>query len=324
MNKIKFEAYLREKLVVLKQSEIDEIINEYLQHIDMRRAEGVSEEQAILDFGDLNVLVSEILDAYKIDTNRNQFDDFSITVKRWLHVGLDYINKIANSLMNRQGSEIVALIVEFIIVIILLVAIGSTIDIVATLIVRTTYYGPYAITRIISFVVRILSSLLNLMISLSVLYWFANERIIKFKSKDLKSSNQDILKTKLNLSSQDDGNNSKKDVQHDQSDFVQDNIDADEINNIEKDKAILQAQINDRTFGQMLFDGNMKILRVIMLVILIPMIVTGVFLAIAFIVIVYNTILGYGSIGISLILSGILLIFFYILINLIKFVSGGK
>ena len=54
------------------------------------------------------------------------------------------------------------------------------------------------------------------------------------------------------------------------------------------------------------------------------MIVVGVFLGIAFVIVVYNTIIGYGSIGISLILSGVFLMYFYLLTVGINFVSGGK
>ncbi len=67
MNKLKFEAYLRSELSILQNDEIDEIVSEYLQHIDMKVLEGVSEEEAIADFGDLNDLVDDLLSAYKID-----------------------------------------------------------------------------------------------------------------------------------------------------------------------------------------------------------------------------------------------------------------
>lgn len=317
MNKIKFEAFLRDKLAVLQQSEIDEIINEYLQHIDMRTAEGLSEEEAIKDFGDLNILVMEILDAYKIDTKHNEFEDFSNTFKKWLNKALDYINIIANSIMSRSGREIVSLIIEFILIIILLAAISWTIDIVFNNFIRL-FYNRLFVFRFMILLAELLKIILNLTISLSILYWFANERIIKFESK----TSVQTIKPKVVMKQKKD---SKDNIIQRDEDLTNDNKpEAVKSVNIEAEKSSVSTQASEKSFGQMLFDGNLLIIRVIMLVVLIPMIVVGVFLGIAFVTIVYNTIIGFGSLGLSITLSGVILIYFYILTLMIQFVSGGK
>ena len=54
MDKKTFIRELKLALSVLKQEELDDIISEYEQHIDMKQANGLTEEDAIADFGSLN------------------------------------------------------------------------------------------------------------------------------------------------------------------------------------------------------------------------------------------------------------------------------
>ena len=74
MTKKDFLDKLRGKLEILKSDEVEDIINEYSEHIDEKVKSGVSEEDAILEFGDFNELVTNILDAYKINKNYNIFN----------------------------------------------------------------------------------------------------------------------------------------------------------------------------------------------------------------------------------------------------------
>lgn len=67
MTRQEFLGFLNKRLQVLKQQEREDILSEYEQHIMMRMENGLSEEDAIKDFGNLEELVSEILDAYHVD-----------------------------------------------------------------------------------------------------------------------------------------------------------------------------------------------------------------------------------------------------------------
>lgn len=60
---------LGKKLAVLQEDELRDIMNEYEQHIDMRIQSGLSEEEAIADFGSLGELAAEILEAYHVRTD---------------------------------------------------------------------------------------------------------------------------------------------------------------------------------------------------------------------------------------------------------------
>jgi hypothetical protein len=56
---------------MLNNAERDDLISEYAQHIDMKVASGLSEEDAIADFGDPEELIKELLDVYHLNPNYN-------------------------------------------------------------------------------------------------------------------------------------------------------------------------------------------------------------------------------------------------------------
>ena len=59
MNKTEFLDELKNGLAVLEEKEQQDILEEYTQHIDMKMERGLSEEEAIGDFGDLGQLAAE-------------------------------------------------------------------------------------------------------------------------------------------------------------------------------------------------------------------------------------------------------------------------
>jgi len=75
MNKTEFLAALEARLRVLDKREINDIIDEYAQHIDMKLASGMAEADAIGDFGSLDELAAEILTAYHINPAYDEKDN---------------------------------------------------------------------------------------------------------------------------------------------------------------------------------------------------------------------------------------------------------
>lgn len=65
-NKESFLKELQSRLAVLEEAEQQDILAEYAQHIDLRVAGGLTEEEAIRDFGDIDQLAAEILGAYHV------------------------------------------------------------------------------------------------------------------------------------------------------------------------------------------------------------------------------------------------------------------
>ena len=67
MTKKAFLKELEDRLQMLDEKERKDMIEEYSQHISMRMESGMKEEEAIDDFGDINDLIAEILEAYHLD-----------------------------------------------------------------------------------------------------------------------------------------------------------------------------------------------------------------------------------------------------------------
>lgn len=65
-NKESFLKTLQSRLAVLEEAEQQDILAEYAQHIDLRVGSGLTEEEAIRDFGDIDQLTAEILGAYHV------------------------------------------------------------------------------------------------------------------------------------------------------------------------------------------------------------------------------------------------------------------
>lgn len=72
MTETEFLEHLRKKLHVLKENERDDILSEYAQHIELKMESGLSEAEAIGDFGNLDELAAEILDAYHVNPDYNK------------------------------------------------------------------------------------------------------------------------------------------------------------------------------------------------------------------------------------------------------------
>lgn len=66
MDKREFISELEQALSVLQEEELRDILDEYEQHIDMKVESGLTESEAIEDFGSLTQLTAEILEAYHV------------------------------------------------------------------------------------------------------------------------------------------------------------------------------------------------------------------------------------------------------------------
>lgn len=97
MNKEQFLQELESRLKILDHAERQDMLSEYSQHIDMKVQSGMSEKEAIEDFGDVNHLVEEILEVYHIDPEYRVVEQGEKTKNS---IG----NKMENSLKNGKAS----------------------------------------------------------------------------------------------------------------------------------------------------------------------------------------------------------------------------
>lgn len=96
MNKEEFLKTIEKELSILNEKERQDIINEYKDTIEEKVKHGQTEEEAVKDFGDLDELVSGILDAYKINPEYNHKEEGSFS--KFTEEGEKLIKKGASKL----------------------------------------------------------------------------------------------------------------------------------------------------------------------------------------------------------------------------------
>lgn len=110
MKKEEFIKILKEKLDILEESEIEDIIEEYSGYIEEKIKSGMKEEDAIKDFGDIDELSTELLKAYKINVSKNQKE------KNWITSIADqfilWMDKVIKVFSIKSGKEIIKIIIE--------------------------------------------------------------------------------------------------------------------------------------------------------------------------------------------------------------------
>lgn len=117
MKKNKFLKELRIRLISLDEEEIDNIIKDYRNRIDDKINTGISEEEVINDFGDIDNLAKEILKTNKFNGNYqdtktiNSFSSFANKV-------IDFFQKIVDSFSNKKGEDLANLIIKFVLIIV--------------------------------------------------------------------------------------------------------------------------------------------------------------------------------------------------------------
>lgn len=107
MNKQQFLEKLKNRLVILSDSEVKDILDEYSDTIDQKIQEGMTEEDAVKDFGDIDELANEILEAYKINTSKKSArpDDTAQKVGNALNEIVDYLVKFFSTFFRDLSVE---------------------------------------------------------------------------------------------------------------------------------------------------------------------------------------------------------------------------
>lgn len=105
MNKNEFLKYLEKRFEVLNEKERDDILNEYSQHIDMKIQSGLSEEEAIKDFGDISELADDILSAYNVDPNYKKSGIDSAKVGKTIHSGASFVKNTFDKIGNYEYTK---------------------------------------------------------------------------------------------------------------------------------------------------------------------------------------------------------------------------
>lgn len=188
MNKEQFIAYMNKKLAVIKDEERKDIIDEYVNHIEMKVADGSSEEEAIAAFGDIDEMIKEILDAYNI--NPRQQDSFDYKVNDFLDRMFDAFRRLLGGATNMDADRIVRMVFEILLVLILLGLLRipfAIIEGVGSGILRGVL--GYGIGSTLGWIFRVLVNLIYLVVFIVVLVNIVRRRWVHHEGY----SNKDIM-----------------------------------------------------------------------------------------------------------------------------------
>lgn len=142
MSKKEFLEKLEHKLHLLKQDEIQDILDEYSGYIDNKLQEGKTEDEAVADFGNLDDLAREILSAYKIDDkythdkSRDIIDNVVDIMTQGIDSAVTYFTQHFNNLSVEAVIRLVALILIALVVIGLIKIPFSLLETLATGLLR--------------------------------------------------------------------------------------------------------------------------------------------------------------------------------------------
>ena len=179
MAKADFLSHLEKRLSILKQRERADILAEYSQHIDIKMQSGLSEEEAIRDFGDVNELADEILDAYNVnpDYHKTRFNIESTAVQFFKKFGR-ILNAVADEIVKKNPRALLAIFVKLCIIGFCLFLAKIPLDWILDALRGILSFLPHFLTQMIMGVIALCFNILYLAVVLFTLYHFAKRMLI--------------------------------------------------------------------------------------------------------------------------------------------------
>lgn len=158
MLKSEFLDLLNQKISLINDKEKEDIILEYGTYIDDKIASGVSEEEAVAGFGDVDELAKEILSAYKINTD--SMDPLSSKADKTIDKVYAKLEGMFSKLGNFSMNEIFHIIFDaFVLVLILWIGKLIVVDLLCRIVLSmifSFFAGFYAITDFMLSLCRLL------------------------------------------------------------------------------------------------------------------------------------------------------------------------
>ena len=177
MTKTEFLALLEQRLMVLNDDERADLLSEYEQHIEMKVASGLSEEDAIADFGDPEELIKELLDAYHLNTNYQPSGSASTTrityyVKSFAH----FISSMFDTLFHYSIRDLFKLFLQACFLLIFLGAIALGGSLVHSMMWSTI--GQLWLGRILIDIIEVLAWIIYMALVIYMIIFFIKRYIL--------------------------------------------------------------------------------------------------------------------------------------------------
>lgn len=305
MNKKEFLNKLEKALTILNEKERKDIIDEYKDTIEEKVKHGQTEEEAVEDFGNIDELVSGILDAYKIDPDYNHkegnLSKFTEEGERLIKKGAnklaDMTREFADNIKDNDAEMNLNLAFEIIIKIFFTLIILAIITIPLRFIgsigfsLAETFFEPF------SFIIKIIIFILFIALYLSIGFLIIINLFKQYFKKENKTSESKDKIDKQN-----------------------------EIHNLKKDETkAKEVKIIQRT-GPTVGSVFLLILKIwVIIFILLPLFCIDIFSSLGLILSIFYWIKGINLLGLTLLMLGISLLFIWFTIIIFNLTfSKGK
>lgn len=286
MNKDKFLKELEKRLSILNENERKDIIDEYKSTIEEKIKNGETEENAVKDFGNIDDLVKEILEAYKINPKykENDFQKFINDGENLIKECADTLAKgvkdMVESFKNNNQDLNLSLVFEIVIKVfltILFIGLLRIPFIIFTHIGNSFFEALFSpIDVLIKVLWAIFLSIIYLVIIVIIISKFFKEYFVKNEDSKIKGNTKDTKPLKKESKIKED----KKEI-------------------------IKKKQSNNGQISSIIL---MLVKILVVFFILIPLICTNIGLMSAAAVSIYYWIKGINMLGLTLLLSGITMI----------------
>ncbi len=190
MTKKEFLDTLKRKLEVLNEEEVNDILKEYEEHIDESIKDGVKEEYAIKEFGNIGDLVKDILSAYKINVdNYNSSNDF---VKKILSDTKSVFDKFINILTHGSFKKVCQMIIYILCALLVVAIIRVPFMLLLSIIEKFIDIFPEHIYGILDTFISIFMNVAFIVLGYIVFIKLLNEKL----DDEYEISNKKVIKEK--------------------------------------------------------------------------------------------------------------------------------
>lgn len=187
MSKKDFLQKLKDRLRILNQHEIEDIIEEYEGHINEKVASGKTEEEAIQDFGDFDELVKEILSAYKINEDyENKIKEKNV-IQDFVESCVQFFKDLIKNISKRSKEDIIKFIFEFLVLIIFIAILRLPVMFVEKLgsWIFERFMSPFG--NILSFIWKYMIEIIYFVLSIVGIISFVKKRYLEGENVEEKA-----------------------------------------------------------------------------------------------------------------------------------------
>lgn len=305
MNKKEFLNKLEKALTILNEKERKDIIDEYKDTIEEKVKHGQTEEEAVEDFGNIDELVSGILDAYKIDPDYNHkegnlskfTEEGEKLIKKGANKLADMTREFADNIKDNDAEMNLNLAFEIIIKIFFTLIILAIITIPLRFIGSIGFSLAETFLEPFSFIIKIIIFILFIALYLSIGFLIIINLFKQYFKKENKTSESKDKIDKQN-----------------------------EIHNLKKDETkAKEVKIIQRT-GPTVGSVFLLILKIwVIIFILLPLFCIDIFSSLGLILSIFYWIKGINLLGLTLLMLGISLLFIWFTIIIFNLTfSKGK